>query len=59
MVGAADEDSVANYSNGGTGADCYACGSQITTDVNGTAVNIMGTSAATAFVAGTISKNGV
>ncbi len=56
-VGATNGESVANYSNGGTNADCYACGSQTTTNVNGNPVNVIGTSGATAFVAGTILKN--
>ncbi len=47
----------ANYSNGGTSLDCYACGLQSTVDIKGTPVNVIGTSSATAFVAGTILKN--
>lgn len=56
-VGAKNGDAIANYSNGGEKADCFANGSQITTDVNGNAVNVIGTSSAAAFVAGTILKN--
>lgn len=56
-VGAKNGDTIANYSNGGKNADCFANGSQITTDINGNTVNVIGTSCATAFVAGTILKN--
>lgn len=56
-VGAKNGDTIANYSNGGENADCFANGSQSTTDINGNTVNIIGTSGATAFVAGTILKN--
>ena len=56
-VGAKDGDTIANYSSGGENADCFANGSQNTTDINGNAVNVLGTSGATAFVAGTILKN--
>ncbi len=56
-VGAKNGDTIANYSNGGEKADCFANGSQSTTDINGNAVNVIGTSGATAFVAGTILKN--
>lgn len=56
-VGAKNGDTIANYSNGGENADCFANGSHRTTDINGNAVNVIGTSGATAFVAGTILKN--
>ena len=56
-VGATNGDVVANYSNAGASADCYACGCQTTIDITGDPVNVIGTSAATAFVAGTILKN--
>lgn len=56
-VGAKNGDTIANYSNGGKNADCFACGSQSTTDINGNTVNVIGTSGATAFVAATILKN--
>ncbi len=56
-VGAKRGDSVESYSNGGTSADCYACGSQTITDIKGNSINVIGTSSATAFVAGTILKN--
>ena len=56
-VGAKNGDAIANYSNGGEKADCFANGSQNTTDINGNPVNVIGTSGATAFVAGTILKN--
>lgn len=56
-VGAKNGDTIANYSNGGEKADCFANGLQSTTDINGNAVNVIGTSGATAFVAGTILKN--
>ncbi len=56
-VGAKNGDTIANYSNGGENAECFANGSQSTKDINGNAVNVIGTSAATAFVAGTILKN--
>lgn len=55
-VGATSGENVAHYSNGKASADCYACGSQITTDIAGNALNVIGTSAAAAFVAGTILK---
>jgi len=56
-VGAKNGEAVAPYSNGGSEVDCLACGTQNTTDVNGNAISVIGTSAATAFVAGTILKN--
>ena len=56
-VGAKNGDAIANYSNGGENTDCFANGSQSTTDINGNAVTVIGTSGATAFVAGTILKN--
>ncbi len=56
-VGAKNGDTIANYSNGGENADCFANGSQSTTDITGNAVNVIGTSGATAFVAGTVLKN--
>lgn len=56
-VGAKNGDTIANYSNGGENTDCFANGSQSTTDINGNAVTVIGTSGATAFVAGTILKN--
>lgn len=56
-VGAKSGETVANYSNGGTNADCFASGMQNTTDTNGNPINIVGTSGATAFVSGTILKN--
>ena len=56
-VGAKNGDTIANYSNGGENADCFANGLQNTTDINGNAVNVIGTSGATAFVAGAILKN--
>ena len=56
-VGAKKGDTIANYSNGGENADCFANGLQSTTDINGHAVTVIGTSGATAFVAGTILKN--
>lgn len=56
-VGAKNGDTIANYSNGGERVDCFANGSHTTTDINGNAVNVIGTSGATAFVAGTILKN--
>lgn len=56
-VGAKNGDTIANYSNGGENADCFANSSQITTDINGNTVNVIGTSGATAFVAGTILEN--
>ena len=55
-VGAKNGDTIANYSNGGENADCFANGSQSTTDITGNAVNVIGTSGATAFVAGTVLK---
>lgn len=56
-VGAKNGDTIANYSNGGENADCFANGSQSTTDITGNAVNVIGTSGATAFAAGTVLKN--
>ncbi len=56
-VGAKNGDTIANYSNGGEKVDCFANGSQITTDINGNAVNVSGTSGATAFISGTVLKN--
>lgn len=56
-VGAKNGDTIADYSNGGENAECFAYGSQSTTDINGNAVNVIGTSAAAALVAGTILKN--
>ena len=56
-VGAKNGDTIADYSNGGEKADCFANGSQSTTDINGNAVNVIGTSGAAAYVAGTILKN--
>ena len=56
-VGSKNGDDIANYSNGGKNADCFANGSQSTTDITGNAVNVIGTSGATAFVAGTVLKN--
>lgn len=53
-VGAQNGKSVAAYSNGGIGADCFANGAQNTKDANGNQVTVIGTSGATAFVAGTI-----
>ena len=56
-VGAKNGNTIANYSNAGENADCFANGSQTTIDIKGNAVNVIGTSGATAFVAGTILKN--
>jgi len=56
-VGAKNGDSIANYSNGGERVDCFANGSQSTKDIKGNAVDVIGTSGAAAFVAGTILKN--
>ena len=56
-VGAKNGDTIAKYSNGGEKVDCFANGSQSTTDINGNAVNVSGTSGANAFVAGTVLKN--
>ena len=56
-VGAKNGNAVASYSNGGEKADCFANGLQNTIDINGNAVNVIGTSGAAAFTAGTIFKN--
>ncbi len=53
-VGAKNGKTVAAYSNSGIGADCFADGAQNTKDANGNQVTVIGTSGATAFVAGTI-----
>ncbi len=55
-VGAKNGEAVANYSNGGTKVDCLAPGVQNTIDSNGNTVSVIGTSVATAFVAGTLFK---
>ena len=56
-VGAKNGDTIANYSNGGENADCFASGTQNTKDVNGNPVSVIGTSGAAAFVTGAILKN--
>lgn len=55
-VGAKNGETVATYSNGGIGADCFASGTQILKDANGNQVSVIGTSGAAAFVAGMIFK---